>query len=400
MKNNSNIFQQKLARHELPIDDSFWAEMETRLNNKQRKRVVPLWAWLGGIAASLALLVGINLFFNSNENILPVADGRDAINRVSTTETIIAENKQEKNNIIITTVTISSECGLTGTLIEIVNPAPADTIIPEKTEIAENQKTEKKKPTTKLTTKLKPNTAKSNFKPQTSNFKQTSIAIAANYGGTSGGGRQTDLASADNSAMYGGLSKAPAYALTNTAEQITLEQILQNYPEENHLPPLSFSISLRKNFGRYFALETGLTYTYLHSEFRRDYTWCEHDRATLTQHYLGVPLAAVVNIVNDKTWNVYFSLGGMVEKGLWLDYNRDQTSSYSTVVYNQNLQEKIGGFQWSAAAAMGVSYRFLGNFALYVEPKLNYYFDSDQPRSFRTQSPLNLGLNAGVRVEF
>ncbi|MDR2840804.1 MAG: PorT family protein [Paludibacter sp.] len=406
MSKATNIFSEKLKNHEMPIDDSFWADMEKRLDSQHRKPA-PIWLWAGGIAASLAVILTLYPLMKT-ENISPIVaeiiETQEVNNPV---ENLLAENTNKKAD--------SENVSSRNKRKNIVTEHYPDTIlcdfsitIPEtsKSENPTNTAAEEK---TQSKNSLKELTAKTNTPAKETNknvykAKKTkqpfSIALAANYssGTSSSGGNSPDKFAVANTSLYG-IQRLAA----EVSDEMNIDQILEQYPDENHLPPLSISISLRKNLNSRFALETGLTYSYLHSIYNNDETWGNdswiHDRATLTQHYLGIPLNLITNIISNKAWNMYVSLGGMVEKGLWLEYNRTQTYSYSEQVYNQHFQDKVQGVQWSVAAAVGASYNLSKNFSLYLEPKINYYFDCKQPQSFRTASPLNLGLNAGIRVE-
>jgi len=46
---------------------------------------------------------------------------------------------------------------------------------------------------------------------------------------------------------------------------------------------------------------------------------------------------------------------------------------------------------------VGISYRFANKMKLYVEPRLGYYFDNDQPMSIRTDRPVSVGIGAGLQ---
>jgi hypothetical protein len=414
MNETKNIFQQKLQNHEMPIDDSFWADMEKRLDSQKPKKRVPLWWYVGGVAASFAVLFGLTTFFQNRDTDLFVADNNteEIIGNTEITENIVANNAVEDiidktiENIITSNNTAKQ--AITATTTKHVKIETAETSN-TKDNIQTNQEIQEKTTNTNSETN-KNNIAKVEEKqeqklerkpeqlpkqPYKNNSKKRQsrpLTLAANF---SSGGNNVQNENNDGGRP---LFLAPAAAVKN----ITIEQILQDYPEENHLPPLSVGVMLRKNINKTFALESGITYTYLHSSFDKTFggnDWWERSNATLTQHYIGIPLNAIVNIVNNKTWNFYFSLGGMAEKGVQLKYKQTDTYSYSEEVYNQTFGQDIPGLQWSASAAIGTAYKLFDNISLYFEPKLNYYFDCDQPRSFRTMSPFNLGLNAGVRFE-
>ena len=67
---------------------------------------------------------------------------------------------------------------------------------------------------------------------------------------------------------------------------------------------------------------------------------------------------------------------------------------------NIDFREKVPGVQWSAAAGLGIEFHLSPLVGLYVDPSLRYYFPGDQPVSIRTQQPLMMGLEAGLRFDF
>lgn len=68
----------------------------------------------------------------------------------------------------------------------------------------------------------------------------------------------------------------------------------------------------------------------------------------------------------------------------------------------ETLVEKkgISGVQWSLNGSVGVSYRLYREWSLYLEPRISYYFNNDQPVSIRTENSVIIGLGAGFRFEF
>lgn len=172
---------------------------------------------------------------------------------------------------------------------------------------------------------------------------------------------------------------------------------LENSQDVSHSLPLSFGIAARKNLNKHIALESGLVYTYLTSKYKQ--TGERRYNTRVNQHYLGIPVNLVVYLWNNPKWNIYFSGGILMEKGLRLtqvqNILQNQSVASSTIV-----KENIDGLQWSLNASAGFSYSLYREWSLYFEPKISYYFDSSQPASIRTDRTVLFGLAAGVRYEF
>ncbi|MBY0486043.1 MAG: hypothetical protein K2P85_02450 [Flavobacteriaceae bacterium] len=121
-KNINNLFQEKFENHEIIPDEMVWENIELKLKEKKEKRrVIPFWWKLSGIAA--ALLIGFFVYnINSNPSIVidngvVNQDGdslktnkRSKIEVVTTNKNVEKSNTNLKsNNTIITTNTTSNE---------------------------------------------------------------------------------------------------------------------------------------------------------------------------------------------------------------------------------------------------------------------------------------------------
>ena len=166
-----------------------------------------------------------------------------------------------------------------------------------------------------------------------------------------------------------------------------------DFANKSFMEPVSFGLTIRKELNKNISFETGLMYTYLLSTFEEN--GFSHYDATLSLHYLGIPLNLIVPVWKNPKWEVYLSGGGMVEKGLRSVYIQNEYIGNQTIT--TDARTKIDGLQWSVNAALGGAYKIYRNIDLYFEPKFSYFFDNDQPLSARTDRPVVIGLTAGVR---
>ena len=93
-KNIDRLFQEKFKDFDVSPKDHIWEGIEHRLHPKKKKRrVIPIWWSVGGIAAALVLMFAVgNTIFNSKDNIVPIiVDTKD-----SNTE---SDTKIEKDQI-------------------------------------------------------------------------------------------------------------------------------------------------------------------------------------------------------------------------------------------------------------------------------------------------------------
>ena len=144
--------------------------------------------------------------------------------------------------------------------------------------------------------------------------------------------------------------------------------------------PVSFGIKIRKGVASRFAIESGLTYTYLH-------TYTNKERKDIKLHYIGVPLKGVYTISDSRSFSFYGSIGGMVEKQV---YGVSKQPTGEIALKNSNLQ-------WSLSASTGVNYR-LGNLVgLFAEPGVSYFFnDGSNIPTIRKDNPLNFSFQIGL----
>ena len=154
--------------------------------------------------------------------------------------------------------------------------------------------------------------------------------------------------------------------------------------------PISFGFTVQKKINKTIGIETGLLYTYLSSDFK--ISGADYSGATLNLHYLGIPVNLIVNLWDKKQWNIYASGGGMVDKGMQYVYKKKGIDGKE--------RGSISGLQWSLNGGVGVSYNLYKNMNLYVEPRVSYYFDCNQPISKRTEDPFSFNLRAGFRYDF
>lgn len=153
--------------------------------------------------------------------------------------------------------------------------------------------------------------------------------------------------------------------------------------DAQHHQPVSVGFSVRKNLGHGLSVESGLIYTYLHSDLYF------HSGGSREQklHYLGIPLRVNWNFVDTRKFSVYLSAGGAVEK----------------CVYGKLGDEKqtVDPVQLSVLGALGAQYNLSRRWGLYVEPGISYYFDDgSKVQTIRKERPCSFTLQAGLRLTY
>jgi len=152
-----------------------------------------------------------------------------------------------------------------------------------------------------------------------------------------------------------------------------------------HDMPISAGISVRRYLTQRIALESGLSYTYLHS----DITYKDKTKGDQTVHYLGIPLKINWDLIQKGPFSLYLLGGGMVE--------------YCLSARKESRPIDIDRWQYSLHGAVGVQYRVYKQFGLFVEPGVAYYINpvKDNTReTIRAVHPLTFNLQLGIRFSY
>ena len=165
--------------------------------------------------------------------------------------------------------------------------------------------------------------------------------------------------------------------------------------KSHHYMPINFSLALKYRLNNRFALETGLTYSRLKSEFEMGSNGNTINEQQ-TIHYLGIPVKGIYNIYNRKMWSLYGSLGLSIEIPVHSPLN---TSYYLHGILEATEKSTIHApWQWSVGTGLGMQYNFTPNIGLFAEPSLQYYIPTGtQIETYSTEHPFNFSLPLGIR---
>ena len=230
-----------------------------------------------------------------------------------------------------------------------------------------------------------------------------------------GGGRITTSLYASNMSQMSNQKASPARlaeagmtkteVLNNSHGEI-LEVLNSSTPTFRHQPetklnhrvPVTVGVGVQYELTNRWALETGVTYTYLHSTGKSEGVFTY----TTTQqlHYVGVPLSASYKFIDANRFEMYARAGGAVERAV--SAKRIQTIGTADDNVSNSTTQKIDrqGVQFSTSVAVGAELKLSRHIGLYAEAGAGYFFDNNQPLSYRTEHPLSLTLQAGARFHF
>ena len=181
-------------------------------------------------------------------------------------------------------------------------------------------------------------------------------------------------------------------ALNNAGDAAGTDKIVR---KSHHYMPVNFSLALKHRLNNRFALETGLSYSMLKSEFEMGSNGNTINEQQ-TIHYLGIPLKGTYYIYSRKAWSLYGSLGVTTEIPL---YSPLSTSYYLHGMLEATDKTTIHApWQWSAGTGLGLQYNFTPNIGLFTEPSLQYYIPmGTQIETYRTEHPFTFSLPIGIR---
>ncbi|MDE6409593.1 MAG: sigma-70 family RNA polymerase sigma factor [Muribaculaceae bacterium] len=151
---------------------------------------------------------------------------------------------------------------------------------------------------------------------------------------------------------------------------------LKNQSHRNHLP-ISFAFTAQKNFNSTLGIETGLSYTYLHSTFE--------DSGFVTEchwHYLGIPVKLNLTFFSIPRIRIYGSLGGAFYYPVYASANEKwMVPALKTGKFHSHPV-------WSLGAGVGLSFNLSKKIDIYIEPTLQHYFTNknDVPNLWTDQS--------------
>lgn len=134
-----------------------------------------------------------------------------------------------------------------------------------------------------------------------------------------------------------------------------LSLMVRNDYNENsfrHHQPLSFGLTVRKEFAHGLSLESGVNYTLLRSDVTVKYS---SEDVSQKLHFIGIPLRMNWQFLERGRFSLYIGAGGMAEKCVSAKFG------------SESVDEP--GVQWSALAAVGAQYRWAAWWGSISNPK-------------------------------
>ena len=165
--------------------------------------------------------------------------------------------------------------------------------------------------------------------------------------------------------------------------------------KSHHYMPVNFSLALKYRLNNRFAIETGLSYSRMKSDFEMGSNGNTINEQQ-TIHYLGIPMKGIYNIYNRKMWSLYGSLGLTTEVPVHSVLHSD---------YYVNGQYEVSDkavirvpWQFSTTFGLGLQFHLTPSVGIFAEPSLQYYIPTRSSiETYRTEHPFTFSLPLGIR---
>ncbi|MEG1564510.1 MAG: outer membrane beta-barrel protein [Bacteroides sp.] len=392
MKENEKWMEklkEKLADYVEPVSASGWERLEKELIPPVEKRIYPYRRW-AMVAATVLLVMGtsLSLYFLGT----PAAD---EIRQTNIPTMAAVPDRLPQPSVPASRLAQAEPANPAATSVRQVQIAVSESIELQKEDQADKQPSENlsthKDPSTHPQARQprKPSARDKLHLPETPATPKSghwSVGVSVGNAGTLSGNGNVSTVSRTEYQL-----DAP---ITNGIVQIPVDQTLifkegvpylqQSIVDMKHHQPLSFGISVRKGLSKGFSVETGVTYTLLSSDVKMANTSVMEDQKL---HYIGIPVRANWNFLDQKLLTLYVSAGGAVEK----------------CVYGELAGSKktVKPLQLSLMGALGAQINATRHLGVYVEPGVAYFFDDGSDvQTIRKETPFNFNIQAGVRFTY
>ena len=395
---STNDLQKKMTNYEVPtIPEGLWEDIDAALETKTQRLSPITQYWRKACAAILLLLLiptTLYFFYNKEEKTLVEANSISSI--------------PEKTSPIATSTTPDSHILAN----KGVNPASSQNhvskpclVLPQNPEAPATKEEQKEqanqieeqeqtttRPTPQPTTQAPQSTTasaqpsaeasvtaqaqQSENTPLFKEKKQEDIYLAMNASGIniSNG----DLSSDGEMTYFDPDGNPPTYNANDPYSY-------QSYHEEKHHRPITIGLQVGIPVTKDWSVVTGLTYTYLHSEFkdRTSMGYTLHTDQNL--HFIGVPVQMNYQLYNNRYCNIYLGAGGRADFGI--SGKTDKESHLSHLPVNYSLK-----------AAAGVQVNIFKSLNIYAEPTIQYNIPgSTRYKTYYTEHKTMLDLQFGIR---
>lgn len=400
----SDLIHQKLIAHKVEPDASDWMDISKRLSSKSNRKLWILYA------SAASLIFAFSLFFFNSPEI-----SKELVAKVEKKQQHIPSDSILQTQMISTAAEDKEELVETVNTQDVIKEAPAQTprkklqyiqkdsisqtqlistATEDKEELVEtgNAQNEIKEVAQAQKDVILQNELVETSEDWVKPTKNSNWVLQA-------GAASSGVLASNNEAYFSDamLDANPSFVEDKSLISSTASYIAQpsDFNSRTYDLPLSFAMMAYKSIGKSASVGAGLQFTMLNTKFE-DYKWGSMT-ANLKLYYLGLPLRLNVNLFKINSFNLDFTTGLTVEKGLQSVYTQ-RLDAFSAEYFTQ-VKESIAGYQISSMAGAEFNYPVSNHFNLYLSPVIMYYFNNNQPLSIRTEMPMQLSLQMGLKYK-
>lgn len=424
-----NDIRSRMDNYSEPLPVGLWEKIESEISTPAPK-VIPMWRKWTSVAAAAALVLAIssvsvwywssdselkevNSALTDNNEIRQEYKSDNGIHEVQTVESSDKQLQAEAVNYSPKTI-VSLVSGDNTDSLNVARIALSENIQTVDTESTDSEL--KKEVDTEDEASIKGNRMKRMREDRETVRRNASYLAMSDSKRSKGSGVQLGVMTGNipysSSNSFSGMSRLaiPTKSVSQVNDVVVGEvsdatasysQMLfnnmgrQTYTDIKHHMPVTVGASVKWNLNEYWALESGLNYTYLYSELRSGAKSYIEDKQKL--HYVGIPLKVQRSVWSNSIFSFYASAGGMMEKCV--------SGSVETVCVDDNNRKSFGNekldvkpLQFSVLASVGLQANFNKLLSLYLEPGMIYYFDDNTDIiTIRKDKPFNFNLQLGLR---
>lgn len=349
-KENDELIQLFCTHHlenaEITPRDGFWENIQNdvSLSEKRRRKLI---FYRTVSAASVLLIIGAAsaAFFlipKSNNTTQIVAKVAASMSRIAPSkQKLEIEPKQTPNAAQVKVSRMASNCRPTST---------------RKQQPTENDNDSTVTVTVHMTVRVRNN---GTYADNTSDNRNNNTWQAGGLGNNSDNNTQTTdkLIAANNNSKKRWALKAALNLTMPASGEFEI--------------PTGGSITLERQLNDWLAVESGIKYTYMHSDAQ-------------TLHYLSIPVKANATLAKLSKIDIYATVGGSADKCI--------AATHSSA--NENIQ-------FTAMAGVGIRYHLNNKIAIFAEPTITHYFNNESKyTSYRTEKSNAFSLQSGLCMNF
>lgn len=391
--------KQKLEGHEMTPPAGLWEGIsrEMNLEPKSAPKSATIRRWYWAVAAAIVAIVGFFSFYQFDHNESQVV----AEHEQPAAEKPVISASQEPAHLALATTPhqtksykaktmqkMAEENNLSENIEEKLQDAPEVTEITEVTETPQAPEpseapviasTEKKK--TYLPDVIEPDVTTSKSEATSKwtvglNGSNGLLMASNNYA--------NDMNAVSISRFYNDAKDNgnPTSSFVTNISDYSQNNIENSVISKHHLP-IRLGLSLQYQLNPNLALMSGISYSYLESDFSMTYN--QSNSYTQKLRYLGVPLGVSWKLWQTGGFSLYLSGGTLLEKCISAYMSDDKMESRP--------------WQLSVNASAGAEYNITRQLGLYLEPSLGYYFDDQSSiEHYYKEHPLAPSIQFGLRL--